>query len=151
MMRGDPGLAGPIPGIGPANHIYIGDFRLMQPDPTLTQILAQYGWMGLFVVVLADKVIPPLIKVFSKKSLDDVEHKRSLESRSVAALEKIADATQINQTLTAQIKALVEIMNNRMENHEAESATILRGIEILLDRVGRQNTGRRSKQQPPTP
>lgn len=130
--------AGPTP----AHFVYMGGSGLGMHDFDIgLTLIAQYGWAAFLLVYFIKEVVPAAINYFNKTKEQESDaknaetvHRRDLETRQVAAMEKIAESTEANTALTASIRAHIEQTNTRMAHLERESAVILSGIEILLDR-----------------
>lgn len=123
-------------------------------DPnTNVEILARYGWVVLFFIVMAEKLLPAVVSFFTKTKSEETQHAHQLEieekrrlianeERQVKAIETIAQNSITTRQLVDSLGDLIEAMNARMESHERDTAAILSGIELLLDRRNRNTRPR---------
>lgn len=135
-------------------YLTVGGSLLMGDSTLQIEILARYGWLVLFFIVMAEKIGPTLVGFFTKNKAESVKHARDMaleekhrqasnEERQIKAIETIAQNSITTRQLVDSLGDLVEAMNRRMESHEKDTTAILSGIEVLLDRRSR------SSKQPP--
>lgn len=132
----------------------------MLGDSVIAEILHEYGLIAILLIMLIEKVGPSVWAFIagSKSAQQKRDHEKAqnaealavedkrramaLEERQIKAMETIAQNSAITRQLVDSLTDMVEASNRRLESHERDTAAILAGIEVLLDRRKRGNIDR---------